>query len=47
MKNMSAYVPRSIDYRDYNAVGPVKNQKTCGCCWAFAGVAAVESAWAL
>ena len=43
----SAYVPKSLDYRDQGVVGPVKNQEPCGFCWAFAGVAAVESAWAL
>ncbi|GAY32350.1 hypothetical protein CUMW_288050, partial [Citrus unshiu] len=35
-------VPTSLDWRDKGAVTPIKNQKECGCCWAFAAVAAVE-----
>merc|ERR1712156_1175508 len=46
-RKKGAYVPKSLDYRDQGVVGPVKNQNPCGFCWAFAGVAAVESAWAL
>ncbi|KMZ75029.1 hypothetical protein ZOSMA_11G00500 [Zostera marina] len=34
--------PVSIDWRNTGAVGPVKNQSTCGSCWAFSAVAAVE-----
>ncbi|ESQ45608.1 hypothetical protein EUTSA_v10010521mg [Eutrema salsugineum] len=32
----------SMDWRQLGAVTSVKNQNPCGCCWAFAAVAAVE-----
>ncbi|XP_034161669.2 cathepsin O [Pangasianodon hypophthalmus] len=35
--------PRKFDWRDHGAVGPVYNQKSCGACWAFSVVSAVES----
>lgn len=36
-------LPNSYDARDYNIVTPAKDQGTCGSCWAFATVGALES----
>ncbi len=37
----------SIDWRDQGAVSTVKNQLTCGSCYTFASVGAIEGAYML
>jgi len=37
-------LPQRFDWRDQGMVSPVKNQKSCGGCWAFATVGPMESA---
>ena len=41
------HIPTSLDWREENKVSSVKNQGSCGSCWAFSSTEAVESAWAI
>ncbi|XP_026120188.1 cathepsin O-like [Carassius auratus] len=35
--------PSKFDWRDHGVVGPVRNQESCGGCWAFSVVEAIET----
>jgi cathepsin F len=41
--NLLKSIPTSLDWRTRGAVGPVRNQGSCGCCWAFSAASNVQS----
>jgi KDEL-tailed cysteine endopeptidase len=38
-------MPERVDHRETGLSTPVKNQRMCGSCWAFAAIASLEGAW--
>ena len=43
----TASIPDSVDWRSTGKVNPIKDQGSCGSCWAFSAIGAFESAYAL
>ncbi|WIA34990.1 hypothetical protein OEZ86_013270 [Tetradesmus obliquus] len=39
------HLPRHVDWRGTGADGQVKDQATCGSCWAFSAAGAMQGAW--
>jgi len=45
--NQNVGIPTSVDWRNSKAVPVVKNQGSCGSCYAFSSVSTMETGWAL
>ncbi|XP_018900974.1 cathepsin O isoform X2 [Bemisia tabaci] len=46
-RDVSPAIPPKKDWRDTGIIGKVRDQKTCGACWAFSTIETVESMYAM
>jgi C1A family cysteine protease len=45
--NKRGVLPDRVDWRTQGVVGPIKNQGSCGSCWAFSTIDTLESHYAI